>query len=180
MFLHLSVILFTGVSVQGVSVRENPRPSDGKERAVRILLECFLVEYHFNYLRTRCFFKVHSVSQQMHWHLHTLDWFNNHEVNGIEGYENRKSSQLMNPYYQLFTVWCVLWSRVCRNFWSGWSRGTNQFRRFDLLEGGKTSLLVKLNIEKKCNFRLIQVRVINNSYQASFDTRKCQRSPLMP
>ena len=22
----------------------------------------------------------------------------------------------MNLYYQLFTVWCVLWSRVCRTF----------------------------------------------------------------
>ena len=55
--LHLSVILFTmGVSVRGgvslwgrVSVRETPTMYD-KERAVGILLECFLVVCTFYFI----------------------------------------------------------------------------------------------------------------------------------
>ena len=42
MFLHLSVILFTGgLCPGGISVREIPLY--GKQRVVRILLECILV-----------------------------------------------------------------------------------------------------------------------------------------
>ena len=42
MFLHLFVILFRGICVQGVSVK---RPPDMVEkRVVRILLECILVD----------------------------------------------------------------------------------------------------------------------------------------
>ena len=49
MFLQLSVILFTGDGLSMGGVPGRPPPPYVKGRVVRILLECILVAYSFDY-----------------------------------------------------------------------------------------------------------------------------------